>query len=87
MRSSASRNSAPSTKPPAAGSQAGPPASWAISMAGIKSDQTEAAIITPAAKPRNARCMPCGISFLKKKTVAAPSAVAKKVNIVPRNAR
>ena len=54
--SSARRNTAPSRKPPAAGTQPGsPPASSAISMAGIKRLHTLAATITPAAKPRNTR--------------------------------
>ena len=52
-------------------------------MAGISSDHTEAAIITPAAKPRNTFCVTADISFLKKNTMAAPSTVARQVAPVP----
>jgi hypothetical protein len=52
-------------------------------MAGINSDHTEAAIITPAAKPRKALCTFFPISFLKMNTTLAPRAVIKKVNPVP----
>ena len=48
------------------------PASSAISMAGMSSDHTDAAIITPAAKPRNTFCVVWDRSFLKKNTMAAP---------------
>ena len=50
--SSARRNAMPPKKPPAAGTHATCPISPAISIAGISSDQTEAAIITPEANPR-----------------------------------
>ena len=81
--SSASRNRPPNTKPPPAGSHSGIPSSFACSMLGIKRLQTEAAIITPAAKPRKADCIPCFISLRIKKIVAAPRAVIKNVNPVP----
>ena len=52
--SSNSRKPMPARKPTAAGSQAMPPEASAISMDGISSDHTEAAIITPDAKPSSA---------------------------------
>ena len=76
----------PSTKPPPTGSKMLLPASSAISMAGMSSDHTDAAIITPAAKPRNTFCMVWDISFLKKNTMPAPSTVARQVKPVPRAA-
>ena len=82
-RSSSIRNTPPSTKPPPAASSALWPCSSAISMAGMSSDHTDAAIITPAAKPRKARCSPAPMSFLNKNTVPAPSTVAKQVAPVP----
>ena len=48
------------------------------SMAGMISDQTYAAIITPAAKPESDFCKKGLNSFFKKKTQAAPSAVPIK---------
>ena len=47
------------------------------------SDQTDAAIITPAAKPKKIFCNTGDISFLKKKTIDAPSTVARHVAPVP----
>ena len=47
-------------------------------MAGISRLQTEAATITPAAKPVNERCTVSLSVFFMKKTQAAPS-------VVPRN--
>ena len=67
----------PPRKPPAAGTHAVCPCSPAISMAGIRSDHTEAAIITPEANPRRSLsislCMP-----LIKNTIAEPRAVPAK---------
>ena len=54
-----------------------------MSMAGINSDQTDAAIITPAANPRNTRCMAGLMSFRKKNTMPAPRIVARQVKPVP----
>ena len=51
--SMASRKAIPSRNPTAAGTKANFPISAAISMDGISSDQTEAATITPEAKPRS----------------------------------
>ena len=52
-------------------------------MAGSSSDHTEAAIITPAAKPKNTFCVVWDRSFLKKNTMAEPRMVAKQVKPVP----
>ena len=49
------RNATPMANPPAAGIHPTCPASSARSMAGISNDHTDAAIITPAANPRNIR--------------------------------
>ena len=81
--SSTIRNNAPSAKPPAAGSHPGTPCSPAISMEGISRLHTLAAIITPAANPRNTRWNEGLISFLNRNTTAAPAAVIKKVKPVP----
>jgi hypothetical protein len=55
-------------------------------MAGISRDQTEAAIMTPPAKPKNNLRTSADISLRKKNTTAAPSAVIKNVPPVPRSA-
>ena len=49
-----------------------------ISIEGIRSDHTEAATITPDAKPSRIFCRISGISFFKKKTKADPNAVPAK---------
>ena len=54
--SSSSRNSTPIQKPAAAGKNDHLPRPTACSIAGISRLQTEAATITPAAKPVSARC-------------------------------
>lgn len=77
------RNPTPKTNPPAAGNHPGIPDCSASSMAGIKRLHTEAATITPAAKPKNTRWIFLFISPRKKNTKAAPSIVIKKVNPVP----
>ena len=82
-RSSSSKNATPRRKPPPAGTQGASPCSSAISIAGIKSDQTEAAVMTPAANPRKTRCTAGEISFRNKNTIAAPATVARQVNPVP----
>ena len=46
-----------------------------MSMAGIKSDQTEAATMTPEAKPRSAFWISGRIPFFMKYTQPAPAAV------------
>ena len=83
MPSSSIRKATPSAKPPAAGIQPIPPAASASSMAGISSDQTDAAIITPAAKPKKIRCAPAPAFFRNKNTTAAPSVVIRNVKPVP----
>src|SRR5690606_40218305 len=79
------KKTAPNKKPTAAGSQAGVDLSLAISIAGSKSDQKLAAIMTPPAKPR----MPSRhfwFIFFVVNTSAAPSAVMPQVNDVPKSA-
>ena len=78
--SSTRRKAMPPRKPPAAGIQAICPCSPAISMAGIKSDQTEAAIITPEANPRRSFSIFLCIPRIKN-TMADPRVVpAKGIN-------
>ena len=72
--SSSTRNAMPSTNPPAAGIQPIPPAASASSIAGLSRLQIDAAIITPAAKPRQMRCARTLASLRKKNTNAEPSA-------------
>ena len=67
------RNPIPSRKPTAAGNTDHLPPSTSISIAGICNDHTDAAIITPNAKPNNAFCKCIGISSFIKKTKAEPS--------------
>ena len=83
--SSARRKAIPPKKPPAAGSQATCPCSPAISMAGIKRDHTDAAIMTPDAKPRSIFSTPLCIPFLIKNTIADPRVVPAKGIIKPAN--
>ena len=53
-------------------------------MAGISSDQTDAAIITPAANPMKIRCIFTLSRWRRsKKTMAEPNVVIKKVKPVP----
>ena len=82
-RSRASMKAIPTTKPPAAGCHPGTPAASASSMAGSSRLNTDAATITPAAKPRNTRCSPACTDPRKKNTVPAPRAVMRKVKPVP----
>lgn len=67
----------------AAGTKANFPLSPAISNAGISNDQTDAAIITPDAKPNSNFSIFLLISPFIKNTVAAPSVVPKKGIINP----
>ena len=71
------------TNPPAAGIQPTWPASSARSMAGMSSDHTDAAIMTPAANPRNARWIAMLLRLRNRNTEAAPSVVIRNVNPVP----
>ena len=70
-----SKNTIPSKNPTSAGTHGITPCSAAISMDGIKSDQTDAAIITPAANPSNAFSSRAFISLRIRNTIAAPSVV------------
>ena len=54
------------------------PCSSDISMAGISSDQTDAAIMTPDAKPSSNFPSFASISFFMKKTIADPRTVPRK---------
>ena len=49
----------------------------------MSSDQTDAATMTPEAKPRKSVLTFCEISFLKNHTTALPSVVAKKMTENP----
>lgn len=53
------------------------PCSPAMSIEGIRSDHTDAATITPEAKPSNSFCKRGEISSFNKKTIAAPEKVPK----------
>ena len=81
--SSNNRNPIPSKNPTAAGIHAIFPCSSAISIAGINSDHTPAAIMTPDANPSNAFCIVGLISFLSKKTIPAPNVVPTKGISIP----
>ena len=65
-------------KPTAAGIKASFPADSHISIAGIRSDHTEAATMMPEANPRSIFWMTGLISFCTKNTQPAPM-------VVPRN--
>ena len=65
----------PNRNPTAAGTTLHLPLSASICIAGISSDQTDAATITPDAKPRSDFCTHGEISSFMKKTNAAPSIV------------
>ena len=78
-----SRKNIPPRKPAAAGSQAIFPAASAISIPGIISDHTEAATMTPEAKPRSAFWSLGFISPFIKKTEAAPREVPRKGSKTP----
>ena len=65
-------------KPIAAGRTVPMPSPADISILGISKDHTEAATITPEAKPSSAFCSRAGISFFIKKTKAEPIRVPAK---------
>ena len=69
------RKPIPNRNPIAAGITAHLPLSASISIAGISSDQTDAATITPEANPSNAFCNRADISSCIKNTKAEPSIV------------
>ena len=60
------------------------PLSASISIAGISSDHTDAATITPEAKPNNVFCTRGDRSSFMKKTNAAPSIVPSRGISSPR---
>ena len=70
-----SRKPIPNRNPTAAGSTDHRPLSAAISIEGISSDHTDAATITPDAKPSNVFCNRTDISPFMKNTKAEPSIV------------
>ena len=80
------RNSIPSQKPPAAGRKLHAPSAADWSMAGSSRLHTDAATITPAAKPVSAFCSPGMISRFMKNTSAAPSDVPMNGIAMPRMA-
>ena len=53
-----------------------------MSIAGMRSDQTDAATITPAANPSETVCMKALCTRPGRSTTAAPTAVMKKVKPV-----
>ena len=55
-------------------------------MAGISKLHTDAATMTPAAKPVRARWMPSRREFFKKNTQPAPRLVPRKGIKIPQNA-
>ena len=61
-----------------AGKKAQAPAPADCSMAGISRLQTDAATMTPEAKPVSPRCTRSPSSLFRKKTQAAPSEVPAK---------
>ena len=73
----------PVKKPPTAGSHSLWPSSRAMSIAGIKSDHTEAAIIMPDAKPISAFCVLSPSSRRMKNTIAAPNVVPISGRVSP----
>lgn len=68
---------------PRRGDPAGAACGLRLFDAGIRSDHILAAIITPAAKPSMIRCSRALAVRRKRKTVAAPRAVIKKVKPLP----
>ena len=79
-------NTAPERKPRATTNQAGSASVFsARSMAGCKSDQKLAAIITPEAKPSK-KFIVLGLGLRKQNTVAAPKAVSAQVPSVAKSA-
>ena len=70
-----SRNPIPNRNPTAAGKTDHRPLSAAISIDGISSDHTDAATITPDAKPNSDFCSLGDMSFFMKNTKAEPSIV------------
>ncbi len=82
--SSKNKKAIPAANPAKAGAKARRPKEADMSIAGIKSDQTLAATMTPAAKPKRPRSRLSFILPFKKKTVAAPSVVPKNGRARPK---
>ena len=78
IKSKKSKKKIPKRKPTEAGIQEMFPFYSAIEIEGRSNDQTEAAIITPEAKPNKVFCRWELISFLIKKTKAEPITVPSK---------
>jgi hypothetical protein len=72
-------------KPTAAGNTDQAPSLSFISIAGMSSDHTDAATITPEANPNRAFCNRSGISLRMKNTNDDPSIVPNKGIINPNN--
>ncbi len=75
MVSKIKRKNIPARKPMTAGTTAHLPLSAHISMLGMRRDQTDAAIITPDAKPKRDFCQVGEILLRRAKTIAAPKVV------------
>ena len=75
FQSNANRNPMPNRNPTAAGITLHLPLSASISIAGMSNDHTDAATITPEAKPNSDFCTRADISSFIKKTNAEPSIV------------
>ena len=74
----AKRNRIPNRKPTAAGMTAHSPLAASASIAGMSSDHTEAATITPEANPSRAFCKRTGISSFIRKTNPDPIIVPSR---------
>lgn len=81
--SSNNKNSMPAANPMIAGSTLAKPSFPVISIDGISSDHTEAATMTPAAKPVSDFCNREGIFFFIRNTQAAPSMVPAQGKVNP----
>ena len=73
----ANRRAMPAIKPTAAGTTAMRPMPAHISIPGMSSDHTEAATITPEAKPNNDFCANTGMPLFMKNTKAEPKTVPR----------
>ena len=78
--SSKSINNTPRRNPVTAGTHAKFPISEDSSIAGISNDHTEAATITPEAKPKSVLCALCELRSFRKSTTLAPISVPKNGN-------
>jgi len=85
MLSKPNKKNIPNIKPIAAGIQAILFCSVAILIDGIRRDQTDAAIITPDAKPNKIFSMFLSILFFIKNTIKLPAAVPIKGIANPKN--